>query len=390
MFLIRFIRFLRGYVVFVCTGGFPERFINLCALNGINLWDAKSTGGVLCAKTTVSCYKNIRKCVRKSGMKIRIQKKCGLPFLISPYIKRKGIAVGMVLSAAMLAVLCSCVWTFDVSGNEKFTDEQILAIAEMYDIRIGTFRKKINPKEIQTGIKSKIEGISWFSVNTDGSHVSLEVSESSGSDEIVDYTTPCNILSGVDGEILSIEAHTGVPAIKPGSAVTKGDLLISGVMEKTDGTPYFVHARGTAVVRTNRNISAEVPYNTNVLKIGEIKSRHSLYIFGLKIPLGMKKNADFTISRSLMLDFRGKALPVGLITENYFYKAEENIVFSKNQAILLACFSAFSQERIIMQNAGTESKITDIQNTENSVSLSVNYINHETTGIENYFEITDE
>lgn len=390
MFLIRLIRFLRGYVVFVCTGGFPERFINLCALNGINLWDAKSVQGVLSAKTTVGCYRNIRKCVRKSGMKIRIRNKCGLPFLIRPYIKRKGIAVGMAISAVMLIFLCSCVWTFDVSGNEKFTDEQILALAQMYDIRIGTFRKRINPKEIQTDIKSKIEGISWFSVNTDGSHISLEVSESSGSDKIIDYSTPCNIVSGVDGELLSLEAHTGTPAIKPGSAVTKGDLLISGVMEKTDGTPYFVHARGTAVIRTKRNISAEVPYNTNVQKISEIKNRISVYIFGLQVPLGLQKNADFSISRSSMLDFRHKSLPVGFITDSYFYKTEENIVFSENKALLLACFSAFTQERKIMQNAGAESKIADVQNTEKSASVSISYINHETTGIENYFEITNE
>ena len=147
MFLIRFIRFLLGYVVFTCTGGFPERFINLCSLNGINLWDAKSSGGVLSAKTSISCYKNIRRCVRKSGMKIRIRKKCGLPFLIQPYLKRKGIAAGMVISAVMLVFLCSCVWTFDVSGNEKFTDEQILEIAQMYNIRMGSFSKNIDPKK---------------------------------------------------------------------------------------------------------------------------------------------------------------------------------------------------------------------------------------------------
>lgn len=390
MFLIRFIRFLRGYVTFVCTGGFPERFINLCSLNSINLWDAKFTNGVLSAKTTVNCYKKIRICVRKSGMKIRIQKKCGLPFLINPYMKRKGIAVGMAFSAVMLIFLCSCVWTFDVSGNEKFTDEQILAIAEMYDIRIGAFRKRINPKEIQTDIKSKIDGISWFSVNIDGSHVSLEISESSGSDKIIDYSTPCNIVSGTDGELLSLEAHTGAPAIKPGSAVTKGDLLISGVMEKADGTPYFVHARGTAVIRTNRNISAKIPYNTSIKKIGEIKNKRSVYIFGLRLSLPTPKNSDFHICRRSMLDFRQISLPVGLITDSYFYTHEENITLSQNKALLLACFSAFMQEQKIMTNSETESKKIGVTNDNEAVSVVIDYINHETTGIENYFEITDE
>lgn len=388
MFLIRLIRFLRGYVIFTCSGGFPERFINLCSLNGINLWDAKSVGGVLTVKTTINCYKRIRPCAKKSGMKIKIQKKHGLPFLLQPYIKRKGIAAGMIISAVILVFLYSCIWTIDVTGNEKFTKEQILSIAESYGIYPSSFRYKINPKEIQTDVKSKIKGISWFSVNIDNSHISLEVSESTGSDEIIDYTTPCNIVSGIDGEILSIEAHTGVPVVKPGSAVTKGDLLISGVMEKTDGTPFFVHARGTAVIRRNRNISAEIPYNINAKKITDIKKRYSVSIYGLDIPLGISKSADSENSKNFMLSYRNKTLPVGIITDRYYFLCDEKITLSDNQATLLACLSAFSQEMNIMNNSETEKKEVNAMKNDKSFTFSIDYINHETTGIEKYFEIT--
>lgn len=390
MFLIRLIRFLRGYVIFTCSGGFPERFINLCSLNGISLWDVRSAGGILTAKTTIRCYKNIRPCVRKSGMKIKIKKKHGFPFFIKPYIQRKGIAAGMILSAVMLIFLCSCVWTIDVTGNIKFTDDQILSIAENYGIYPGAFKRNIDAKEIKTDIKSKIKGISWFSVNANGAFISLEVTESKGSDEIIDLTTPCNIVSGIDGELLSLEPHAGSPCIKPGNAVTKGDLLISGVMEKTDGTPYFVHARGTAVIRTNRNISLSIPYNTNVKKFSDIKKIYTVSLFGLNIPLGFDNSSDIRIIRRAMLDFRNTALPVGIITDNCLFVNDENITLSENQAVLLSCFSAFSQEMKIMENAKTESKTVNVQNNDDSINLSINYINHETTGIENYFEISTE
>ena len=72
MFLIRLFRFLSGYVVFSGKGGFPERFINLCSMNGISLWDAKSSSGTLHAKTSIKGYKRLRPCAKKSGMKIRI------------------------------------------------------------------------------------------------------------------------------------------------------------------------------------------------------------------------------------------------------------------------------------------------------------------------------
>ena len=387
MFLIRLIRFLRGYVIFTCSGGFPERFINLCSLNGISLWDVKSSGGILTAKTSVRCYKNIRPCVKKSGMKIKILKKCGFPFFIRPYIDRKGISVGIAVSAVMLIFLCSCVWTIDVTGNERFTKEQIISIAESYGIYPGAFRKNIDPKEIKTDIKSRFKDISWFSVNINGSHISLEITESTGSDEIIDLTTPCNIVSGIDGELLSLEAHEGTPAIKPGNAVTKGDLLISGVMEKTDGTPYFTHARGTAVIRTNRNISLSIPHNTTVRRFSEVKKYHTVSILGLDIPLGFRKKSENQIRRQNMLDFRNTVLPVGIITDTDFALTEEKTALTHNQAILLSCFSAFGKETEIMQNAKTENKNAIITFSENSTSISINYINHETTGIENYLRV---
>ena len=389
MFLIRLIRFLRGYVIFTCSGGFPERFINLCSLNGISLWDVKSSNGILTAKTSIRCYKSIRPCVKKSGMKIKILKKCGFPFFIKPYTERKGIAVGIAVSAIMMIFLCSCVWTIDVTGNERFTKEQILSIAENYGIYPGAFRKNIDPKEIKTDIKSQFRDISWFSVNINGSHISLEITESTGSDEIIDFNTPCNIVSGIDGELLSLEAHEGTPAIKPGNAVTKGDLLISGVMEKTDGTPYFVHARGTAVIRTNRNISLSVPHTTTVRRFSDVKKYHTLSILSLDIPLGFRKNTENQIRRHNMLDFRNTVLPVGIITDTQFLQTEETTVLTKNQSILLSCFSAFTSETEIMKNAKTETKNTKISVTDKSTNISINYINHETTGFENYLKIDD-
>lgn len=390
MFLIRLIRYFRGYIIFTCQGGFPERFINLCSLNGINLWDVKSSNGTLSAKTTIKCYKNIRPCVRKSGMKIKINNKKGFPFFIKPYTKRKGLAVGMIISAVLLAMLSSCIWTVDVTGNENFTKEQILTIAENYGIYPGAFRKNIDAKEIKTAIKSDIYGISWFSVNINGGNVSLEVTESTGSNEIIDFSDPCNIVSGIDGELLKLEAHYGAPAVKPGNAVTKGDLLISGVIEKDDGSSSFVHARGTAIIRTNKNISVSIPYNTDIGKINNIKKIYTISIFGINIPAGIIKPSDIQINRQKMLKFRDTTLPVGIIKSDCISLSQATSVFSKNQASLLAYYSVFSEEMNIMQNAETEKKTVNINNDNNAVFVSIDYINHESTGIENYLKIINE
>lgn len=390
MFLVRLFRFLKGYVVFTCSGGFPERFINLCSLNGIKLWDAKAVGGVLTAKTFAASYREIRPCARKSGMKIKLKEKCGLPFYIRPYLKRKGIGAGLILSAVLLIYLTSCVWTVNVTGNEKFTSEQILKLTEQYGIYSGNFRKNIDIIGTQEFIKSTVDGISWFSVNINGSDVSVELTESVGSNEIIDSSIPCNIVSGADGELLALEAYVGSPAVKIGSAVTKGDLLISGVNERADGSAQFVHARGFATIRTNKDISVSVGNNIKAQRFSAIRKRYRISIFGLDIPLGFASDADRTETRSSMLEFRNKILPVGIITDTSLFYENATVSLNQNRQQLLACYSTSRQEMNIMHNSVTESKTASISADKSNITVAISYINHEKTGIEKYFEISAE
>ena len=37
--MLAFIRFIKGYYILTLSGYSPERFFNLCRLNGIILWD---------------------------------------------------------------------------------------------------------------------------------------------------------------------------------------------------------------------------------------------------------------------------------------------------------------------------------------------------------------
>ena len=91
MFLIKLLRFLFGYVRFESGGGFPERFLNLCAQAHFPLWEVTSRGGTMKAFTTVKCYKKFRSYARKAGVRLRVKERRGLPFLLRRYRKRIGI-----------------------------------------------------------------------------------------------------------------------------------------------------------------------------------------------------------------------------------------------------------------------------------------------------------
>ena len=83
-----------GCVCFTASGGFAERFINVCTAKGIQLWGIRKKSYGLTACTTIEGYKKIINAARASGMKVRIKKKVGLPFVIRKYESHTGLFVG--------------------------------------------------------------------------------------------------------------------------------------------------------------------------------------------------------------------------------------------------------------------------------------------------------
>ena len=74
MFVLKWIRWLMGYVVFTAVGGFPERFLNLTARSGEVLWDVSCKNRVFTASTFARRYKELRASARKSGMRLKVAK----------------------------------------------------------------------------------------------------------------------------------------------------------------------------------------------------------------------------------------------------------------------------------------------------------------------------
>ncbi|MEG1551624.1 MAG: sporulation protein YqfD, partial [Oscillospiraceae bacterium] len=91
MLIIKFLRYILGYVDFTAVGGFPERFINLCTNNKIPLWNLKNSKSIVYGTTTIKGYKAIRQSAKRSGVTLKIEKKHGLPFFEHKNKKRVGL-----------------------------------------------------------------------------------------------------------------------------------------------------------------------------------------------------------------------------------------------------------------------------------------------------------
>ena len=136
MFVLNLIRWFVGYVVFTVEGNGQERFVNLCARFGYTIWNVrrKEYFFVSISRTKYRMLKNLAK---QTGVKIRIYKKHGLPFVMHKFPNIKGMLAGLAVFIVLLSFLSTRVWSIQVEGNQELNSDLILLTAEEIGLKEG-------------------------------------------------------------------------------------------------------------------------------------------------------------------------------------------------------------------------------------------------------------
>lgn len=306
--------FLRGYVGVKASGGFPERFLNLCSRGNIPYWDVCCTNGTVFMRTTPEGYKKMRRCAKKAGMRIKTVKKSGLPFWLFKNRVHAGLAVGALCFVLITAALSGRIWTVSVTGCETVPQEDIIEAVGRLGVCPGMRKKQIDTHSAAEEAMSALPEVSWLSVNISGCSAIIDVREGVGRTVKKD-DSPCDIVAAEDGQIQTLEVFGGTAVQEQNSAVLKGDTVISGIVENRDGGMSLRRASGYVTALTKHAFSTESrPLPSR--KISGIKSRYTLLFFSLKVPLGARTDADFTENRFLTLG--GVKLPIGIRAERKY------------------------------------------------------------------------
>ena len=95
--MIKFFRFLLGYVDFEFKKGFSEGFINECFENGVEIQNISLTENGFTAICRIGTYKKLHRIALRHGGCVKVIKKHGLPFFLSPLKDRTGFFIGALL-----------------------------------------------------------------------------------------------------------------------------------------------------------------------------------------------------------------------------------------------------------------------------------------------------
>ncbi|MDP4152318.1 MAG: sporulation protein YqfD [Bacillota bacterium] len=296
MFIIHIVRLFLGYVNLTVRGLFTERFLNMCMKSGVSVWNIKKNStDELTLSTLRKNVKDINKIAAASGNTASVVKTRGLPFMVKKYKKRYALALGMVVCAVLIFTTSSFVWSIEVSGNEKVESSAILNSLQKYGFKKGILKSSIQHDFLTQSVLLDMPELSWLSLNVKGTKVEVEVKERVKAPDIVDKTTPRNIVAKETGQIISIEAYEGQSVATVGAAVSKGDVLVSGQITNTEGKTRLVAARAKVLARTWYTFMNTCPKTiVEREKTGKVYSRNTLKIFDFPIKLFIKSGIPVT------------------------------------------------------------------------------------------------
>lgn len=326
--LISIWNYLRGYVMIEVAGFSVERFLNLAVHRDVYIWDVERRGSKLTMKVGAQGYKLLKPCARKTGCKMKIIKKTGLPFIKHRYRKRKMIPIGILIFIILIYTMASFVWLIEIEGNEKVHSQEIVEKLFENGYKVGALKHKMDLRKAEEILMACFPGVLWTGISFEGTKLIVEITETVPEPELVDYSSPTDIIANSDALILEIITRKGTPLVKQGDTVQKGDILVSGKIplseEWEEETPQVGYTRASAdiIAKTYYSFQTQLPLKKIEKKYtGIIKKKYGLRIIDKKIDLyspGIDfKDYDYVIN-SKQLQITSKfPLPFYITWEEY-------------------------------------------------------------------------
>lgn len=326
--MIGLFRFLKGYLRIKVCGYSPERFMNLCCNHNILLWDIEKCGeDEYYMNISLGGFFQIRPFVRKTGTKVAVLSKYGLPFFI-PHLKiHSFFLAGIIGTFCFLLWTTGYIWKIEFQGNTSIETAVLQEFLSEQEITIGRKKNLISVENLEKAIRSNFPVITWTSVQIEGTRLWIQIKENDKILSVPESTKePSDLTAEKEGIISSIITRNGVPLVKAGDAVKKGDLLVSGKVpiynDAGEVINYHYYAADADVyLECDYTFTASMPsaYIFHNYTGNEYKSIY-LNIFGKELffpNYRKKENCDTVSSHKQLQALEQWFLPVFYGTDHY-------------------------------------------------------------------------
>ncbi len=248
--------------------------------------------------------------------------------------KRKGLIFGAIFSLFLIYLSTFYVWSVKIEGNEEITDSEIINLLYECGFYEGVRKSEIDVNELQNEVLSRCHELSFLSVNIHGMVADVVVHERVTVKKPTDRNVPYNLVADIDGVIVSSLILDGQVMFKEGDTVTKGELLVSGIIDSTSEGFRLRQAEGKVFARTSRTLEFICPLEEYEKKVIKTDEKVRMRILGHSIGRGVKDDSgNFEIERKEeKIKILGITLPLTLERLKAVYYTDKKSILSEEEA----------------------------------------------------------
>ncbi len=321
--------YILGFLKISVKGYYIERFINICKNNKITIWNLKRKDNIeLNLNVRIKEFKEISKIAKKTGCKVKIKNKKGIPFLLHKYKKRKIFFILLILLVLIIGLSSCFVWNVEIEEENGYELENIREDIEKAGLKSGVFKGKINTKEIINKIRLERKDIAWMGIELKGTNAIVKLVKSDEKPEIINEDEYCNIISDKEGIITKISVQNGTANVKVGDTVNIGDVLVNGWIEGKFTGIRYVHSLAEIEAKVWYTESIKIPYNATETKYtGNEEEKYGIKFNNFQINF-TKKYSKFKIYDTIETENKIKLfsdfyLPISIVKTTY--KEQEKV-----------------------------------------------------------------
>ena len=324
-------------VRFTARNGSLEALLTDAAAQGIHLYGISARPGGFCAHCAAWQYRRLATLARHRRVRLRVDKRKGLYFLLRPLLRRKGLWVGLAAWGLVLVWLQGFIWAVDDSSLTTGQQARAGAVLRSCGLQPGTF---VTEELLRTGEYTLLESgeFSWASLNFEKGRLAVEAAPAHARPEIAAGTLH-GLRAKCNGTVLRTNLASGTMLVVPGQTVEAGQGLIGTARSERDGTLIFAPAAGTVVAQLEWETNQSIPLAETLPQLtGANKANYRLFFAGHSAALSPSapERDGLYRTRHLQLEVFGLPLPCAVEETTYYGQQQETLYRTEAQALTLA------------------------------------------------------
>lgn len=320
---------IRGEVRAEIHAVLPEALLNICARQELMIWAVQRLDACTLrfwlAERDLPALERI---AAASQTELEILERRGGSAGRRRLRRRWGLFASLALAALLLGWSNLHIWEIEVRGCETLTKGEILRALDDCGVTEGTYWPGLDNETLRGEMLLRLPKLAWMTLRVSGSRAVAVVLERTEKPDIYREDDTAEIVAAQSGVVRRLIVRSGLPLVRSGDAVLRGETLVTGRLESLTGPERDVRASAEVWADTWYELNAAAPAAERKGKIERVRRRFALRFGKKRINLfvGSRKELDGydTIVHEYNMGVEGLfRLPVSLIEEEHRLYARE-------------------------------------------------------------------